>query len=318
MRKKSGFTLTEILISILIIGIVMSAVLTLFVSVFKSYEFHQDIMEAKQRGQIALAAIEPLVVNAGLGMPTASDDFEDVFSGLTKILPSGNTDEQFTGPVQIANDGKRNIILETSGVYTDKYLGNELWLVYGVQSGYGVNQSKEILEDFSSGDIEIQPDDFSLLTGNIENNKTSLKGWIVFPVSEYPLSISDADLTDKKLTVASVKNQDLYRYDELHYVRAAKIRVKSRNLEVDFMMDTAEKFQPVAEGIDAMRCIFEPFDADGEPSRLLTVTVLARADTMRPELNITSVEGWDTANWGAIPDVRYRYAVVSRSWRIRN
>ena len=59
MRKKRGFTLTEILISILIIGIVMSAVMTLFVSVFKSYEFHQDIMEAKQRGQIALAAIEP-------------------------------------------------------------------------------------------------------------------------------------------------------------------------------------------------------------------------------------------------------------------
>lgn len=320
MRKKSGFTLTEILVSILIIGIVMSAVMTLFVSAFKSYEFHQDIMEAKQRGQIALAAIEPLVVNAGLGMPTTSDDFEEVFTGLEKLFPLSTEDEHFTGPVQIANDGKRNIILETSGVYTDKYLGNELWLVYGVQSGYGVSQSKEILEDFSSGDIEIQPDDFSLLTGNIGNNKASLKGWIVFPVSEYPLSISDTDLIDKKLTVASAKNQDLYRYDELHYVRAAKIRVNSisRNLEVDFMMDSSEKFQPVAEGIDALRCIFEPFDADGEPSRLLTVTVLSRADTMRSELNITAVEGWDTANWGAIPDVRYRYAVVSRSWRIRN
>ena len=105
MRKKRGFTLTEILISILIIGIVMSAVMTLFVSVFKSYEFHQDIMEAKQRGQIALAAIEPLVLNSGLGIPAVSKDFMEVFKDNNRIIPQSATptnNQNFSGPVQIA------------------------------------------------------------------------------------------------------------------------------------------------------------------------------------------------------------------------
>ena len=37
LSRKKGFTLTEILVSILIIGIVMSAVVTLLRSVFMSY-----------------------------------------------------------------------------------------------------------------------------------------------------------------------------------------------------------------------------------------------------------------------------------------
>lgn len=322
LSRKKGFTLTEILVSILIIGIVMSAVMTLLVSVFKSYEFHQDIMEAKQRGQIALNAIEPLVVNAGLGMPTASDDFMEVFKDNKKIIVgvyNDKTDKRnFTGPVQIAevNGGVSEAVLS---INDGRYSGDSLWLVYGVQSGYGVDEVKDLLADFTSGDITIEPDNYISLNNNIKaNDKSALKNWVVFPVSNYPLSIFNDDLTDNKLSVDSSKKQDIYRYDELHYVRAAKIRIKNRNLVIDYLMDLTENYQPVTEGIDAMWCIFEPFDDDGEPSRLLTVTVLARADTMRPELNITAVEGWDTANWGAIPDARYRYAVVSRSWRIRN
>ena len=58
MRRRAfkAFTLAEILTSILIIGVVMGAVITLFYSVFESYQFHQDITAAKQNGQNALAA----------------------------------------------------------------------------------------------------------------------------------------------------------------------------------------------------------------------------------------------------------------------
>lgn len=316
LSRKKGFTLTEILVSILIIGIVMSAVMTLLVSVFKSYEFHQDIMEAKQRGQIALNAIEPLVVNAGLGMPTASDDFKDVFNGLEILFPPppATEDEHFAGPVQIAdkdgnNEGKRNLTLETFGVYKNKYVGKEIWLVYGVQSGFGVNENSAVLAEFTSGDILIQPEtSFSDLNSYIEVDPTVMNGWVVFPVCKYPLSVSGIDQIGKKLSVNSFKKQDIYRYDELHYVRAAKISVSGGNLRIDHLMGSGA--QPVADGIYDIHCVY---DRDGD--RILTVTVLSRAQTQRPELNITAVEGWP----GVPPaDAKYRYAAVSRSWRIRN
>ncbi len=66
-RKRIGFTLVEILVSILILGVVKSAVMTLFFSFFESYQFHQDISEAKQRGISPLLPYSPFVSGAALG-----------------------------------------------------------------------------------------------------------------------------------------------------------------------------------------------------------------------------------------------------------
>ena len=151
MRIRKGFTLTEILVSILIIGIVMSAVMTLLVSVFKSYEFHQDIMEAKQRGQIAIAAIEPLIVNAGLGMPAASDDFMEAFKDNSIIIDEYDNKankQNFTGPVQIATVNQTSKVSEAVLIldkendlnHTDeKFTGDSLWVVYALPSGFVVS-----------------------------------------------------------------------------------------------------------------------------------------------------------------------------------
>jgi len=309
MRKRDGFTLTEILISILIIGIVMSAVITLLVSVFKSYEFHQDISEAKQRGQIAIAAIEPLVVNAGLGMPADPEDFKAAFNGLEKLLPP-DPNKQFTGPVQIAIDDERNITVETTGIYKDKLVGNEIWVVYSVPSGYG-NSSNIVDFDPSVESILLAPDSFESRENEmwVKNtlNNNNIKSWITFPTSSYPFVISDFSSVSDELTVQSFKKQSVFRNDELHYVRAAKIKVENNNLEIDHTLTGG--FQPVVEGIHGLLCVY-----DRDDSRILTVTILARADTMRPELNITTVDGWT----GAIPNNKYRYAAVSKSWRIRN
>lgn len=317
MRKQRGFTLTEILVSVLIMGIVMSAVLTLFFSVFKSYEFHQDIMEAKQRGQIALAAIEPVILNAGLGLSPESKDFAEYFAGMLKILPTVD-DEKFTVPVQIAGDGKRKTTPETAGIHMSKYAGNELWLVYSVPSGYGV--SSPDIEQFVGGTIRtvlIDPTDFASLKNNLTDGSTpavqnnDLKSWVSFPGSSFPFVVKSdpqgLNSTNRGLQLESRKTQAVHLYDELHYVRAAKISASAGSLYVEYL--TGGGKQPVVEGIRDMLCVYDP---DG--SRTLTVTVLARADTRRPELNIVSVEGWT----GPIPDNKYRYAAVSKSWRMRN
>lgn len=314
MRKRRGFTLTELLISILITGIVMSAVLTLFFSVFKSYEFHQDIMEAKQRGQIALAAIEPLVLNAALGMPVSTSDFQSAFSGLNILFPD-DADKQFAGPVQLADDsGKRKTVPDVSGAYKDKITGSQLWVVYGVPSGYG--NSNNGITEFNQGDQEdivLAPDTFDSLKNGLSNVVNNFKSWITFPGNKYPLLITsdpgDLSSVNNKLKVKSFKKQSVFRNDELLYVRAAKIKANNGNLHIAFLMETSEVFQPVVEGIFGLQSVYDP-----EGSRVLTVTVLARADTMRSELNTTSVDGWT----GIIPNNKYRYAAVSKSWRIRN
>jgi len=327
MRKRDGFTLTEILISILIIGIVMSAVMTLLVSVFKSYEFHQDIMEAKQRGQIALAAIEPLVINAGLGMPAASKDFMAVFEENNRIIPYPATltnNQNFSGPVQIASynsgtDDTEAVVTIDSGNdldhTDDKYTGDSLWVVFGIQSGYGISQLNIVGEILAEVSLEMDTDDnnFDNLQANLTNFDTApsdLKSWVSFPASKFPLKVrgdpSSVDSTTP-LVLSTTKTQFLHRFDELHYLRAAKIWNNGGNLIMDELMGSGE--QPVADGIFGMRCVY---DRGGD--RILTVTVLARADTLRPELNITSVDGWP----GAIPEGKYRYAAVSKSWRIRN
>lgn len=325
LSRKKGFTLTEILVSILIIGIVMSAVMTLLVSVFKSYEFHQDISEAKQRGQIAIAAMEPLIVNAGLGMPAASDDFMEAFKDNSIIIDKYDNKankQNFTGPVQIATVNQTSKVSEAVLIldkendlnHTDeKFTGDSLWVVYALPSGFGV--SNEVGAITSTASLEIDPDDdYSPLKSNLEkynDASPSLKSWVTFPAGKYPLKVNidpPSLNSTTPLILETTKNQVIHRFDELHYVRAAKIWNNGGNLLMNELMGSGE--QPVVDGIYGMRCVY---DRGGD--RILTVTVLARADTLRPELNITSVDGW--GDIGTL-NKKYRYAAVSRSWRMRN
>lgn len=303
--KKRAFTLVEILVSILILGIVMSAVLTIFYSVFESYQFHQDINEAKQRGQIALAAIEPYVINAGLGMPNKKSNFQKAFDGLTALLP-GTENLKFEIPVQIARNG----VVPT----TDKTQGDALWLVFSFSTGAGVNFKYPILADVEKeiSNASDPIENISVLDLVTSLNQASFNGWITFPASLAPLWIISFNKSTKELKVKSKLAQDINTFDEVHYVRAVKIRADAGNLKIDRMDGSGE--QSVIEGIAGLWCTFDP-----EGDRVLKVSVLARGDTRHNKPYQTEYEGWpaDAPKPQGL-DRNYRYAVVSRSWRIRN
>lgn len=302
--KKRAFTLVEILVSILILGVVMSAVLTIFYSVFESYQFHQDINEAKQRGQIALAAIEPYVINSGLGMPNTKTSFQSSFSGLTSLLPA-TENLKFEIPVQIARNG----IVPT----TDKTKGDDLWLAYSVPTGAGINFEYEFLANYkakfseASGDIEnVAALDL------VENTKTSFNGWVTFPASLAPFWVTDFNKAGKELEIQTALKQKISAFDEIHYVRAVKIRADAGNLKIDRLDGSGE--QSVIEGIAGLWCTFDPAG-----DRVLKVSVLARGDTRHNKQYQTEYEGWPAdAPLPPAADRNFRYAVVSRSWRIRN
>lgn len=315
MRRRAfkAFTLAEILTSILIIGVVMGAVITLFYSVFESYQFHQDITAAKQNGQNALAAIQPYISASALGVPNHKDAFKNAFDkhqGIDKkasaILPGENdNDFRFKTTVQIASAGKA----VTPASDDDEYSGDELWLVYAVPSGTGVEEDFEV----ESGGSEVllkDPLNAAPYSNHIVINGASVKSWVAFPGSSYPMFINKIDPGNpRKLTLAARNPQKISAFDEMHYVRAVKIKVENNTMKVAHLLEDPDLAgSPTVEGIED--ALFE-----FGPDRVLKVTFLARGETRHNTEYMTEIPGWD----GPMPaDMHYRYAAVTRSWRIRN
>lgn len=312
MKKKRGFTLVEILISVVILGLVMASVLTLFFSVFKSYEFHQDIMEAKQRGQIAIIAIQPILLNAGLGLPTA-DDFFDIFKGRSNLIiknPADKNDKgNFRSCVQIAESRNLSSLEKEEAA---------LWVLYSVPTGAGVNYEYNFLKNdlgrFTETDDEIENLDKLDLVKNAPANSSNLKGWVSFPGSKSAFYVKEFNKLNGILEIESYETQQVRAYDEVHYVRGAKIYTEKRNDIPSLIIDRVDGSggQVVVEGIEGLW-----FTYDVEDDKILTVYVLSRADAKHAEQYQSSVEGWPESappptDWG------YRYTVVSRSWRVRN
>ncbi len=299
MKRPRAFTLVELLIAITITGLVMGSVITLMFSVFKSYEFHQDISDAKQRGQIALAAIQPYVLNAGLGLPHASLASAFKEDDGTQVVAVTS----FARPVQLA--------LDSTNVTTAKKAAG-LWLVYSMPTGGGVNAEYNAA---ANNDVILDVMQFAQLgaASNLSTNKQLLKAWITFPSATAPFGISAIDTAKKQLTVRSLSTQKIAAFDEIHFVRAAKIYINNGTLTIDHLDGTGP--QPVVDGIAGMWCTY---DQDGD--RLLNIYVLARSDSKRSGQQQNVIEGWpsDASPAKSGLDATYRYAVVSRSWRIRN
>ena len=95
MRR--GFTLVELLAALLISGVAAGAVVSILFSCLKSLELHGDLAQATQRAELALAMIQPFVLNAGLGLPDSRPG--NSMKATTVFLPF--FDRSFT-PVQLA------------------------------------------------------------------------------------------------------------------------------------------------------------------------------------------------------------------------
>ena len=305
-EKKRAFTLVEILVSLLILGVVMSAVLTIFYSVFESYQFHQDINEAKQRGQIALAALQPYVINAGLGLPNEINTFQEkAFNGQNKIIPvPGNfaDPKNFRLPVQLA---KSKTEIETDNTKTE---APALWLVYSVPSGAGINSFTE------AGELILDVGSFSALdaTNNLKTDLSDLRSWLAFPASMSPFTVGNIDVSNKQLKLNETVSRNLSLFDEIHFIRAVKIYVNNNSLWVESLL--TNQSQSLIEGIAGM---WVSYDRDGD--KVLKISVLARGDTRHNKQYQTEYEGWPAdAPLPPAADRNFRYAVVSRSWRIRN
>ena len=315
MKKNKAFTLLELLVAMLLAGLVMGAVLAIMFSVFKSYELHLDITEAKQRGHIALASMQPFVLNAGVGLPKSAADFQKAFQRVRAIMPADNPAGQFRGFVQLAVNGE-------SRVSANQREAPAVWVVSAVASGAGVNTSYLLFQNVQPVRLERFAE--AAVASNVTTGLANLKAWVCFPSAEWPFGIPadppggiDAVSGTLALRCEADSPQAVAAYDEMHYVRAAKLFVSAGSVsERKLLIDRLDGSD--AQSVDGIVALWCEFDAEGD--RVLTLHVLARSNTRRSDQMQSEMEGWPP---GAVDqkealDPRYRYAAVSRSWRIRN
>ncbi len=213
-KRRDAFTLTEILVSILILGLIMGAVIGLFFAIVMHLQQSNDITTAQQRGEMVLTALGPKILAAGLGMPqTASFDL----LGWESAVVSGDTDKELT-------------------------------IVYAVPTDAIVSGEKSFAQDAI---VSVDLINFNSIPPNaIKNDNTDVAGWVVFPATGVFMEAIDIN-NPIRLKAATLAGK-VYTNDRLHLVRAIRAEVDNEKWFVmtDLKPDTARQ---IVEGIADIR-----------------------------------------------------------------
>ncbi|MDD4365579.1 MAG: prepilin-type N-terminal cleavage/methylation domain-containing protein [Synergistales bacterium] len=293
--QRGGFTLVELLLAIVITGIVGGAAVSLFVVFFNHFEQTSEIVSARQRGEMVLAVLEGPVLQAGLGMPRGSSDFQSAFAGLSIAA--------WQAPLRVDDHGT-GVDLASKG---------ELKLAYAVPAK-AVTVAEQTLDASGVVDVELNK---PLDPDMIGTGASTVKGWALFPTARTPLRITAYDGSVPELTLKPLAGSALIaRFDEMHYLRAFRAYVENDNFILNEV--TLAGAQPFEGNIAAVH-----FDFDAA-SRFLTTTVLAAGEQARKfalYADEDEIPGWPSGV--NVPQFmtkwRYRRLVaVSGSWRVRN
>ena len=138
MRQRA-FSLTEILIAVIVVAIVGGALVSAFFSFSLSYSHTEDYTTAREEIENALGALSSQLSNAGLGMPNNRDDkgsFAVAFAKGDNVTVApvmslmGKKGEAWGGPITVATDDLPDGAVKTlnSGYYS----GSELYYAWAV------------------------------------------------------------------------------------------------------------------------------------------------------------------------------------------
>lgn len=284
---KKGFTLVELLISMLIMSIVAGAAITLAVTFSGHFTQSSELSMARERGIMVVTYLENRILQSALGMPGAGSAATDFATAFHELLtgPSAASLSDWSEAVNIVG-------------------GNELLIAYSMPSG---------LFTTTSGDCDVLSSVTVSLSGTPDPGKistdfaSSTEGWVTFPSFGRVFMVQG--ISGSVLTLGSKLKGYLSENSEMYFVRFLRGFISG---EVFYAHDvTRQNPQPVVEGIIGCQFTWDP------AGRLLSVSVLARGN----ERNGTMVSPQTMAGWeGTIQDDhRYYYlSVVRKGWRIRN
>lgn len=348
MRRRA-FTLTEVLIAIIVVAIVGGSVISALSSFFLSYAHTEDYTVAREEIENAFQTLSVQIGNAGLGMPNNREgkgSFAMAFAaadGSAKPRASvmslmGEKGKAWGGPVtvakgDIAEESKRVTVPDADGSYS----GPELYYAWSVPSGELIRSVQnrkmgkpQVVSDFMHYDV--LSEDTGYWSGETLQLKPLKTGggpmvsrdvWVVLPSFGAPLWVRDSLSSHIDVSVApgSVKQKVLLGgiilgFEEVHRVRAARLRVDSGNLVQD-LYDAPPQARPSRTRVLAHNVVGTWFRFNPE-TRILQFSLAVRG----LNADARGASGRRPLGWpnGApdIEDKQHRILVESMTWRIRN
>jgi prepilin-type N-terminal cleavage/methylation domain-containing protein len=310
--RENGFTLVEILISVVIVGIIGGAAASLLYTYIGSFEQTSDYVTARQRAEGVLAILERPILHASLGIPESPDNvvtFADYATKADSVYQKAFTDST-GGPV--VKDWRHPVFISPDNALE----GPEIRIVYAMPSG--VVQTEQLsVSDSSVFSLDLSPD-VDTLFETAAPSIIRLDSWITFPTLGYPLYVSGGTPAVPKVRRPSTNTTAgfIAAYDELLYVRALRACVVTDSGGSYFATEdvTSESgTQKRIEGIRKLHFSFDPFTG------VLVVFVLAQGNKRYASEVVQSLDGWpSSADAISSDDRHYRLAIASAAWRLRN
>jgi prepilin-type N-terminal cleavage/methylation domain-containing protein len=96
LKNKNGFTLMEVIVVMILIGIVAVALSGVIIYGVKSYIFSRDAGQLSQRAQLAMARINKELIEATAVTTATSNQIDYTSSSITYSLQRDNTNNQIT------------------------------------------------------------------------------------------------------------------------------------------------------------------------------------------------------------------------------
>jgi len=325
LKPRRGFTLTEVLIAVVILSIVSIAATGLFFAFTKHFEQSSDLTAARQRGEMVLSRLELPALQAGLSMPNKASDFVSAFSVGTD--PKVDLGTKLKGVISGWN--KPVYLYETAGTVGTTTYYKRLGIVYCLSSGIGVLGKHGADVDAQGVDVKAEAElELELSTACPENqvrvatSPARTDGWVTFSGCQTPLAVTGINNTadPPTLTVKSSRVDFIPFFAELQYVRALYAYVSSPGGEhPSFYVEdvTRSPAQPLVEGVSQV--LFSYDDTGSDATNLLTVHLLVRGNRRFPgEVTSGDVPGWPIPGTVTSEDRHYRLVAMSASWRVRN
>ncbi|AFM22590.1 prepilin-type N-terminal cleavage/methylation domain-containing protein [Acetomicrobium mobile DSM 13181] len=315
LKPRRGFTLTEVLIAVVILSIVAIAATGLFFAFTKHFEQSADLTAARQRGEMVLSRLELPALQAGLSMPNKTADFVSAFSvGTAPKIDLGGV---LKGVISGWN--KPVYLYETAGTVGTTTYYKRLGIVYCLSSGIGVLGDEHEVEPNKSVPLKLS-ENCPVNQVKPATAASATDGWVTFSGCQVPFIVESVDNANKKLNVKASQRNLIPFFAELQYVRALYAYVSSPGGErPSFYVEdvTRSPAQPLVEGVSQV--LFSYDDTGSDATNLLTVHLLVRGNRRFPgEVTLGDVPGWPIAGTVTSEDRHYRLVAMSTSWRVRN
>ncbi len=280
-KLRKGMTISEILTSLLIIGIIMGAVLGLFFAIVKHLEQSNDVSTAQQHGESIIYLLQPKVLSAGLGLPSNSEDLRSTLSAFF--------------PTTLPLSDRKPILVS----------GDLVQILYSAPSD--AVASSEVVVSSTDKTIPL----IGTTQGIIANSPQNPSSWVCFPSTGFPLYVTQ--ISPLRVRASGGASGLVYAMDRLHYLRVAKATISGDKFVMADMNDFNPLNRPtrvVVEGIAGL--LFQNDESTGT----FKVSVLCkgqnRYDSVVSPKDIPPFSGISEENR------HYRLKVVEARWRVRN